>query len=321
VLRTFLTEDWNLRFPLVGAPMAGVAFGALARAVSEAGGLGCIGIGSEDPVERIAQEAAVAGADGVRFGIGLMAWALERRPELFDAALAARPFLLSISFGDVAPYADRVRRAGIKLVTQVQSREAAVTAERAGVDAIVVQGTEAGGHTSGVATLPLLQIVLDAVTTPVIAAGGVATARGLAAVLAAGAEGAWIGTPLLASPEAHNTPQARAAVIRAREDETVLTSLFDRVQNIPWPAQFPGRALANEFTRRYHGREDEAVADEAALAAYRAARTANDFSLAHLYAGQSVGALERERSAAEVISSIGEGAEVLLRERLAALAA
>jgi nitronate monooxygenase len=300
--------------------MAQVALGRLARAVSDAGGLGTIGIGADDPLERIASEAAIArGGDDGRFGIGMMAWALERRPELFDAVLAERPFLVSISFGDVAPYVERARRAGCRIAAQVQTRVSALAAEAAGVDLIVVQGTEAGGHTGFVGTLPLLQIVLDAVRTPVVAAGGIATARGVAAVLAAGADGAWIGTPLLASPESAASPEARAAVVAAREDQTVLTSLFDRVQGIPWPAQFPGRALANEFTARFHGREDEALADADALASYADARRTRDFRTAHLYAGQSVGTIERERNAGDIIRELGDETEALLKTRFTAL--
>ncbi len=295
--------------------MAGVAFGELANAVTRAGGLGMIGVGSTDKVEWVAEQARVAGAGGTRFGIGLMVWALERRPELLDAALAAKPFAISLSFGDVAPYVARLRSAGVVLATQVNTREDARAAERAGVDLIVVQGTEAGGHTDQIATLPLLQIVLEAVRTPVVAAGGVASARGLAAALAAGAHGAWIGTALLASPEAHNTPAARARVIAARENETVHTHLFDRFMHAPWPDRYPGRALANEYTKRWHGHEDEALADAAVVDEFAAARAAGDFDKAYIYAGQAVGLLERERAVAEVIADIGDGAEALLRER------
>jgi len=315
MLKTFLTETWGLRYPLIGAPMAGVAFGELAHAVTRAGGLGMIGVGSTDSVEWIAEQASVAGEDGARFGIGLMVWAVQRRPELLDAALAAKPFAISLSFGDVAPYVSRLREAGVFLATQVNTREDARLAERAGADLIVVQGTEAGGHTDQIATLPLLQIVLESIRVPVVAAGGVASARGLAAVLAAGAQGAWIGTALLASPEGHNTPAARARVIAARENETVHTHLFDRLTNVPWPDRYPGRALANEYTRRWHGREDEALADASVVSTFQAARAAADFDKTYIYAGQAVGLLERERAVAEVIAEIGDGAELTLRER------
>jgi nitronate monooxygenase len=316
MLKTFLTEAWGLRYPVIGAPMAGVAFGALARAVSRGGGLGMIGVGSSDPLEKIERESAIAGEGGLRFGLGLMAWALPQRPELLEAAIAAKPFLISMTGGSIAPYAARVRAAGIAVAAQVNTGDDAREAEAAGADLIVAQGTEAGGHTGDVATLTLLQIILGAVGTPVVAAGGIASARGLAAVLAAGAQGAWIGTPLLVAHEAGNTPDARARIVAAKENETVLTRLFDRTLGIPWPARYPGRAIQNEFTLRWHGREDEAVADASAVAALRGATASKDFDVTYIYAGQSIGMIERERAAADVVREIGDGAESILRERL-----
>ncbi len=171
--------------------MAYVGRGRLARAVSLAGGLGMIGIGSTESVEFLARETAIArGTDQMRFGIGMHTWAIEKRPDLLDAAIEARPFLISISFGSPAPYVERLHQNGILLATQVNTRTEAIQAARDGVDLIVAQGTEAGGHVTGqVSTLPLLQSVLDAVQVPVLAAGGIASPRGIAAALAAGAEG------------------------------------------------------------------------------------------------------------------------------------
>ena len=113
-------------------------------------------------------------------------WAIEKRPDLLDAAIEARPFLISISFGSPAPYVERLHQHSILLATQVNTRAEAIQAEQVGVDLIVAQGTEAGGHVTGqVSTLPLLQTVLDAVRIPVVAAGGIASPRGVAAALAA----------------------------------------------------------------------------------------------------------------------------------------
>ena len=114
---------------------------------------------------------------------------IDQRPELLDIAIAARPSLIAISFGDPAPHVARLHDEGILVASQVQSRAWAETALAAGVDVLVAQGTEGGGHTGSVGTLPLLQIVLELTDRPVLAAGGIATGRGLAAVLAAGAVG------------------------------------------------------------------------------------------------------------------------------------
>src|SRR2546430_14137856 len=211
----------------------------LAHAVSQAGGLGMLGIGSTESVDFLVQESAIArGTDQMHFGIGLHTWAIEKRPDLLDAAIEARPFLISISFGSPAPYVERLHQRGILLATQVNTRAEAIQAEQAGVDLIVAQGTEAGGHVTGqVSTLPLLQTVLDAVRIPVIVAGGIATPRGVAAVLAAGAAGVWVGTALLASPECANTDQARTRITQARETDTILTRAFDVAQGLAWPPQ------------------------------------------------------------------------------------
>src|SRR2546423_7636177 len=173
MLHTYLTTSWGLRYPIIGAPMAYVGRGRLARAVTQAGGLGMIGIGSSESVEFLMQEVAIArGSDSGRFGIGMHSWAIEKRPDLLDAAIEARPFLISISFGSPAPYVERLHQHGILLATQVNSQAEAVRVAQAGVDLIVTQGVEAGGHHGWqVSTLPLLQSVLDSVQVPIIAAG------------------------------------------------------------------------------------------------------------------------------------------------------
>ncbi len=315
MLATFLTEAWGLRVPIVGAPMSPQAGGRLAAALSACGALGMIGVASGQPVEQLARDVdEFRGLAGDRpFGIGLVAWAVAARSELLDAALRAKPFAIAMSFGDPAPYAARIRDAGVHLVSQVQDRASALAAEAAGAALIVAQGTEAGGHTGGVGTLPLLQIVLDAVRAPVVAAGGIAHGRGLAAVLAAGAEGAWIGTPLLVAEEARNSPRARQRLLEAEETETVLTSVFDVAQGIPWPAPFRGRALKNHFSERWAGHEADLARDPDARSSLDAAKRAEDYATAFLYAGQAVGMLRHVEPAADIVRRIATEAEACLR--------
>jgi len=317
MLHTSLTTVWHLRYPIIGAPMAYVGRGRLARAVSQAGGLGMLGIGSTESVDFLASEAAIArGTDQGRFGIGMHTWAIEKRPDLLDAAIEAAPFLLSISFGSPAPYVERLHRRGILLATQVNTRAEAIQAELAGVDLIVAQGAQAGGHVTGqVGALPLLQVVLDAVQTPVLSAGGIATPRGVATVLAAGAAGVWIGTALLASPECENTEQARERIVQAQETDTVLTRAFDVAQGLVWPSQYPGRALRNRFTDRWHARIDVLQKVGEARQQLASAIASKNYDLVSIYAGQAVGLVTRQQSAGEVIRHLGEGAERLLRER------
>jgi nitronate monooxygenase len=315
MLRTFLTEAWGLRVPIIGAPMSPQAGGRLAAALSTCGALGMIGVGSkQSTLQLLGDVDEFRSLAGDRpFGIGLMAWAVDARPELLDAALRAKPFAIAMSFGDPAPHAARIHEAGVQLVSQVQDRQSALAAEAAGATLIVAQGTEAGGHTGAVGTLPLLQVVLEAVRVPVVAAGGIATGRGLAAVIAAGAEGAWIGTPLLVSDEARNSPQARGRLLAAKETETVLTSVFDVAQAIPWPSPFRGRALRNHFADQWIGREADLAGDAEARRSLEAARRTEDYSTAFLYAGQTVGMLNRVEPAAVIVRRIEEEAEARLR--------
>ena len=304
-LRTELTRMLDIRYPLLNAPMTPHAGGALARAVSDAGAFGMIGFDEGETSASIAEQLALlrVGEAPVRFGIGLVRFVLDCRPDLVDLAIAAKPAFVSISFGDPAPYVERFHDAGILVGAQVQSRAWARTALDAGVDVLIAQGTEAGGHTGAVGTLPLLQIVLEmARDIPVIAAGGIATGRGLAAVLAAGAAGAWVGTPFLVAREARSNDTARERLVASDETQTVLTAAFDRVQQKAWPAEFRGRALRNTFTDRFHEREDEIT--PSARDDFELARSHRDYDVAHLYAGQTVGLVDAVESAKTIVERI-----------------
>ena len=293
--------------------MAGVSGGELARAVSLAGGLGMIGVSSTTSAEFVAEQCAIPAASDVPFGIGLMVWALADRPDLLEAAIAAEPSLVSVSFGDPEPYVGPLHDAGIAVAAQVNTAADVARAVDAGVDVIVAQGSEAGGHTGHRATLPLLQEVVTLTDRPVVAAGGIATGRGMAAALVAGAAGVWIGTPLLACPEGLNSPAARTRVCAAAGEDTVLTRAFDVAQRLAWPERWPGRALVNEFCRTWHGREDELSSDLAASQRVVEARRTDDLEQAPLYAGESVGLVTSERSATDVVRELDAEAEKALR--------
>jgi nitronate monooxygenase len=315
MLHTTLTTAWHLRYPIIGAPMAGVGGGRLAYAVSQAGGLGMLGVGSQMPLDFLAREAAIAGGEHQeRFGIGLMTWAVDGRPELLNAAIRADPFLVSISFGSPAPYVAQLHQHGILVATQVHSRVEALEAAEAGVDLVVAQGTEAGGHTGQVGTLPLLQIVLEAVQVPVVAAGGIANPRGVAAALAAGAQGVWIGTALLAAVESETSEAARERLIQAEETQTTLTRIFDLGQGLAWPETFPGRALSNRFTEEWNAHPEALPTDAQARQHLIEAIKERDYEVAFIYAGQAVGLLTQQQPAGDIIRRLGDGAEDILRQ-------
>src|SRR5581483_11865815 len=179
-------------------------------------------------------------------------------PHLYEIALEERVPVVAHSFADPAPYMESARAAGAKVICQVRGVEEARQAARAGVDAIVAQGGEAGGHTGTLATLPLVPQVVDAVAPiPVIAAGGIADGRGLAATLLLGAEGAWLGTAFLAASEAGISPNRRQRVLAAESADTIYTSVFDIADGRPWPAGVAGRVVRNRFSDRWHGHEAE----------------------------------------------------------------
>ena len=313
MLRTWLTETFGVKVPVIGAPMAGAGSGRLAAAVSAAGGLGLIGAGGAATPDWVAEQAAVAGASGRPWGVGLMAWVLPDRPEQLEAVVAARPALVSVSFGPYADAAHRLQDNGIRVATQVGTVQEAVQAQKVGVDLVVARGGDGGGHgRNDVGTLTLLQAVLEEVETPVVAAGGIGSGRGLAAVLAAGATGAWIGTAFLACPEADTAPAARERLLAASEADTAYGRVFDVAQRLGWPPEYGGRALRNAFFDRWEGREDALAHDDAAVAELARGRRDQDLDVGYVYAGQGVGLLRQQRSVAEVMADFA-GAEDLLR--------
>ncbi|WP_205730082.1 nitronate monooxygenase family protein [Blastococcus sp. TF02-8] len=311
MIRTALTRRFDLATPVIGAPMAGVAGGALAAAVSRAGGLGMIGVSGAHTADVVSEQCALVG--NAPFGVGLMIWVLESKPELFEATVAAAPSLVSVSFGDPAPYVGPLHDAGIAVCAQVNTVADARRALDAGVDVLVAQGTEAGGHTGQRSMLPLLQEVLALTDRPVIAAGGIATGRAMAAALVAGAAGVWIGTALLSCTEGLNKPAARARIRTATGDETVLTRAFDVAEGIAWPSRWPGRALVNDFSRERHGREEALVDDAVARQRVVEGRRGGDPANAPLYAGEAVGLVTTERSATDVVRELTADAEKALR--------
>lgn len=314
MIRTWLTDRFGLEVPVVGAPMAGPGEGPLAAAVSAAGGLGMVGVNASRGPEWIREQAATAAAPGRPYGIGLMAWALQENPAQLDAVLEVRPSLVSVSFGDLSEPVRRLKEAGITVAVQAGTLAEATAAARAGADVVVARGGEGGGHgRDEVATLPLLQALLEQLDVPVLAAGGIATARGLAAVLACGAVGAWVGTAFLACREAGNSAAARERLLAAGVSDTCYGRVFDVAQQLGWPEVYGGRALRNAFFDTWQGRLGELAHDGAAHRALAEARAGGDYDTAYLYAGQGVGLLRQERSAAEVLHELAD-AERLLRD-------
>ena len=261
-MRTRLTQALQLRCPIVSAPMAFAAGGALAAAASRAGGLGLIGGGYGD-ADWLAAQFDEAG--DARVGVGFITWSLARSPSLLTAVLRRRPAAVMLSFGDPRPFATEIHDAGAALLCQCQDLSHVDLALEAGADVIVAQGSEAGGHGALRGTLSLVPEVADhleahAPDTLLLAAGGIADGRGLAAALMLGADGALVGTRLWASSEALVKPGHHEAILQTGGDGTLRTRLPDIVRQLPWPPGFTARIRRNRFTERWHGREPELVA-------------------------------------------------------------
>lgn len=313
-----LTTQWSqsigLRAPIINAPMGGVAGCELATAVSKAGGLGMIGLGSAGTVEQLNRYLDGLCSLDQPFGIGLLGWAISAQPELLCTALAAKPALLSVSFGTDWDWVDQAHAAGVAVATQVGDVRSALHAVDAGVDVVVARGAEAGGHGEPrVGTLPLLAAVLDALDVPVIAAGGIGSGRALAAVLAAGASGAWVGTAFSACPESRLSDEARLALLSADETQTTTSRSFDIAMGYPWPSHQPERVLRNQFTTRWDGFESKLAADYQARQTLTEAIAAEDYRIAPVNAGQGVSAITAVTPAVQLIEQMCTDATGLLR--------
>jgi nitronate monooxygenase len=313
MIATALTEMFGLQHPIILGPMGGVSGGHLAATVSNAGGLGLVGGGYGDPAWLRTELSRMKEATRRPWGVGLITWSASH--SVVELVLGYRPHAVMLSFGDPRPYVFAIKSAGCKLICQVQGVEEVRLAKEAGADIIVAQGTEAGGHGGGRATLPLVPAVVDAVApTPVVAAGGIADGRGLAAALMLGAHGALIGTRFYASAEALGQDRAKQRIVAARGGETARTRVFDLIRGYAWPPIYPGRALRNGFMQRWDGREsDLADALETERAGYQAAAREGDYDTAVVWAGEVVDLINSVESASALVARISAEAEAQLR--------
>src|SRR5215467_12578769 len=312
-LRTPFTEYFAVRHPIALAPMGGTAGGALAAAVSNGGGLGLVGGGLGDRDWLARELPIVAERTAAPWGVGFLSWSAGVGAVEF--ALGYRPRAVMLSFGDPGPFIEPIRQAGAALIIQVTDLDEAREAVDAGADFIVAQGTEAGGHGArrGRSTLPFVPIVADlAAPTPVLAAGGIADGRGVAAALALGAAGALLGTRFLATPEALGPPSVAKAVIDHAGEDTERSRVSDIARGAPWPAKYPARTLRNAFFDQWRGREDELAADSAARQAYREAVARGDLPPDPVWASEAIDLITEISPAADLVGTLAAQAEEAL---------
>lgn len=326
MIRTRFTQMFGLQYPIMSAPMAMHSGGQLAAAVTRAGALGSFGgiHRTKGPDWLQTEIEYIRSQTEGPFGVGFITGFIPMLKPLFDAAIEAKPPVLALSFGRPSSYIEQAKAAGSKVVCQVQSFESAREAAAAGADILVAQGNEAGGHTGTMNLLPLLARIVDAFPDiPVLAAGGISSGRALAGVLAAGADGAWVGTALLATPECIEvSDDHKRLIIESDGEDTVFTRAYDIIFGMPWPEGIGERVRRNRFTDEWAHREDDVRVQREKLASQFAdVGDRPDLDRDAILYGQGAAFVSAIRPAADVLRTICDDAERILRERLPELLA
>ena len=324
-------ERFALGTPVALAPMALASGGELAAACAQAGALGLVG-GAYGELDWVRREYSHAGDrlrdDGparARLGCGFITWKMEQARSALDWVLDTdvRPAAIMLSFGDPTGVAKPVIGLGIRLICQIQSMAQLPQAVDAGASVIVAQGGEAGGHgmhaKEGRSTFTLVPEIADwiAAHAPdvlLLAAGGIADGRGLAAALMLGADGALVGSRLWATKESLAPPEAIAEAVSANGDGTARSAVFDILREKDWPAQFDFRALRNRMHCEWEDRIEDLRADsDAARASYRDGVASKDYARAHVTVGEATGMIRQAASAGEVLRAMHREAGALTR--------
>jgi enoyl-[acyl-carrier protein] reductase II len=249
-MRTRLTEILGVEHPVMLAGMGGVSYHRLVAAVSEAGGFGCLGASTMPREQMVAEMAHVRSLTDKPFGVDLLTAMPGDMAAQVELIIEAGASVFVAGLGVPVEVVDLCHRHGLLVVNMCGKVDHARRAVDAGCDIVVAQGTEAGGHTGLVATMPLVPQIVDAVgdRVPVVAAGGIFDGRGLAAALALGADGVWVGTRFIATPEARSVVGYKDALLRSAEDGTTITRAYSGKTM---------RVVRNEYTRFFDEHSDE----------------------------------------------------------------
>jgi NAD(P)H-dependent flavin oxidoreductase YrpB (nitropropane dioxygenase family) len=306
-LQTPVCDLLGIQLPIFQAGMSTYTTPELVAAVSNAGGLGIIGGLFRDADELRDEILKVRQLTARPFGVNHVVSQLDSGA--IDVTLELRVPVLSLAWGKADEIVRRAHDAGMKVIHQVNTPEEAGRAASDGADVIVAQGAEGGGHVGAMSTLPLVPQVIDVVNgVPVLAAGGIADGRGLAAVLMLGAQGALIGTRFLATPEARGRGHSKDAILNALGSQTVASKFFDDVLGLRWPGALV-RSIRNPLLDRWAQRQqDWALAAEQIRPSLEAALAAGDFVIA----GESAGLIHDIVPAGELVARIAREAEALL---------
>ena len=310
-MKTRITELLGIEYPIIQGGLAWVAEYNLAAAVSNAGGFGIIGVASAPPEIVREQIRKCKELTDKPFGVNVMLMN-PNAEEVAKIVIEEGVKAVTTGAGNPAKYIPMWKEAGVKVMPVVASVAMAVMMERAGVDAIVAEGMESGGHIGQTTTMALLPQVVDAVNIPVIGAGGIADGRGFAAAMMLGAEAVQMGTRFVVATESTVHENYKDKVIKAKDIDSEVTGRS---------TGHPIRVLRNKMTREYLKKEAEGATleelEQLTLGALRNAVVDGDVMYGSVMAGQSAGLVSKKESCAEIIADVMEGAKKLMPERFA----
>mgnify|MGYP000820872823 CR=1 FL=1 len=308
-MKTKITELLGIEYPIVQGAMAWIAEHHLAAAVSKAGGLGIIA-GGAAPVDYIREEIHKARAITDKpLGMNIMLLS-PNADDLAQLAIDEKIEVLTTGAGNPGKYIQMWKEAGIKVIPVVAAAVLAKHLEPLGIDAVIAEGTESGGHVGEMTTMALVPQVVDAVSVPVIAAGGIADGRQLAAALALGACGVQVGTCLLASEECPIHPNYKAALLKAGDSDTIVTG-----RTVGAPVRVLKNRMSREYVRQEKAGADKMELEKYTLGSLRRAVFEGDTVSGSLMAGQVAGMLHEVRPVADILADLWQGG----RQRIAAL--
>ena len=304
-----INQMLGIRYPIIQGGMAWVATWELASAVSNAGGFGIIGVGGADVNWVAEQIRQMKEHTDKPFGVNLMLMN-PQADEIAELLATEKIPVITTGAGNPAKYMEIWKNAGAKVIPVIASVALARLMERGGADAVIAEGTESGGHIGSATTMTLVPQVVDAVNIPVIAAGGIADARGFAAALMLGASGVQMGTRFVTAKESIVHENYKEKIIKAKDIDSEVTGRS---------VGHPIRVLRNKMTREYLRMEKEGASleelEKMTLGALRKAVVEGDVMTGSVMAGQIAGLVKSENTCKEIIEEIMSGAETLLNQK------
>jgi NAD(P)H-dependent flavin oxidoreductase YrpB (nitropropane dioxygenase family) len=318
VIKTRLTQLLGIRHPIVLGGMSRATGADLVAAVSEAGGLGTLGVSVITPDEIRGAAERIRSRSDRPFGLNVLLFLVDK--DQIDAVFAARPRVVASAWRrpeyDLRAFAERVHAIGALHMHQADTLEEAKRAAEAGADVVVAQGTEGGGHVGVMATLPLARMVIRALPKiPILVAGGIADGAGIAAALVLGADGVLLGTRFLATEEAPIADGYKRAILESDGHDTLITEIPDIVSGTVWPGAY-ARVRRNAFIEEWLGREGELRRRwREVLPTVQAARAAGDADRGTLLMGEDAGLIDSIEPAGALVTRLVADAEAALRER------